>query len=286
MTTTHDLAARAEDGEAAAAHEPRSRRAGTPDPRRRGTWATSALGIIGELLITLGVLLGLYVVWQVWWTSVEANQESDRAIASITQGMAPPVVEVAPESRIHGPDEAPPIVDPDARGGLGILHVPVWGENYAAPVLQGTSEAVLATGGAGHYEETALPGDIGNSSLAGHRLTRGNPFLHIDALDQGDAVVVETAQAWLVYTVVSAEIVSPTDVGVILPVPNEPGVEPTERMLTLTTCHPVTSRTHRWITHLTLSHWTERDAGVPPELAGTAQADTNRNNRVDIEGSN
>ena len=85
-------------------------------------------------------------------------------------------------------------------------------------------------------------------------------------------VVVETAGTWLVYEVVSDRIVDPYQVDVIWPVPSQADAVPTERLLTLTTCHPVTSRSHRWITHLTLSHWTPRNAGVPPELAGSVQA--------------
>ena len=240
--------------------------------RRRPSPAARVLGVVGELLISAGAVLGLYVVWQVGWTSVEAGRESAAALSAIEEQMPPPVVEPAPAAQVFGPDVAPPVVAPDANGALGVLHVPVWGEDYAAPILQGTTDAVLATGGAGHYEETALPGEIGNASLAGHRLTRGNPFLRVDELHPGDPVVVETAGAWLVYEVVSDRIVDPYQVDVIWPVPSQADAVPTERLLTLTTCHPVTSRSHRWITHLTLSHWTPRNAGVPPELAGSVQA--------------
>lgn len=241
----------------------------------RGSALPSALGVLGEILVTLGVLVGLYVVWQVWWTGVEAKGETEQALTAINEQMAPPVAAEAPPTQVFTPDrKTPPAARVDAHGGIGILHVPVWGEDHAAPILEGTTEAVLATGGAGHYEGTAMAGEIGNFSVAGHRLTRGNPFLHIDELAPGDPVVVETAEAWLVYEVVADEIVPPTDVDVILPVPRQPTAEPTAYLMTLTTCHPVTSRSHRWITHLELSHWTPRDAGVPAELAAGAQGDT------------
>lgn len=252
--------------------------------RRKPSLFSRILGVLGELLITIGVILALYVVWQVWWTSVEAKAETDAALDSIAEQMPEANLEVATE--VFGPDVAPPLVGINNVGAIGVLHVPVWGEDYAAPILEGTSEAVLGTGGAGHYEGTALPGELGNSSLAGHRLTRGNPFLHVDKLKIGDAVVVETAEAWLVYTVESDQIVDPSAVEVIAPVPGQPGVAPTRRMLTLTTCHPVTSRSHRWITHLTLSHWTARDGGLPPELAAMAQAATITQNRVGSTGGN
>lgn len=249
-----------------------------PAPRRRASAGSRLIGLLGEVLITAGAILGLYVVWQVGWTSVEAAKESAAALHAIEEEMPAPVVEEAPAAQVFGPEVAPPVVAPDANGALGVLHVPLWGADYAAPILEGTTDAVLDTGGAAHYEETALPGEIGNASLAGHRLTRGNPFLRIDELQPGDPVIVETAQAWLVYTVVSDQIVDPYQVEVIWPVPGQADAVPTQRLLTLTTCHPVTSRSHRWITHLTLSHWTPRDAGVPPELTGAVQAPTIRHN--------
>jgi hypothetical protein len=34
----------------------------------------SVLGILGEILLTLAVLCGLYIAWQLWWTGVESSQ--------------------------------------------------------------------------------------------------------------------------------------------------------------------------------------------------------------------
>lgn len=237
------------------------------DGARGSSPPARVVGALGEILVTLGVAVLLYLVWQVWWTGVEAKDETEQALTTISAAMAPPVTEEAPPTQSFTPErKAPPPARADAHGGIGILHVPVWGEDHAAPILEGTTEDVLATGGAGHYEGTAMAGEIGNFSLAGHRLTRGNPFLHIDELSPGDPVVVETAEAWMVYEVIADEIVDPTDVDVLLPVPRRPLAEPTAHLMTLTTCHPVTSRSHRWVTHLRLTHWTPREAGTPAEL--------------------
>ena len=47
--------------------------------------------------------------------------------------------------------------------------------------------------GPGHYSGTALPGQVGNFAIAGHRVGKGEPFLNLDQLRPGDAVIVETA---------------------------------------------------------------------------------------------
>ena len=89
-----------------------------------------------------------------------------------------------------------------------------------------------------HYPGTALPGEIGNFSVAGHRATNGEPFAYLDQLREGDAVVVETGTTWYTYVVSRERIVQPTQVGVILPVPGHPDKVPTKEKLTLTTCNP------------------------------------------------
>ena len=63
-----------------------------------------------------------------------------------------------------------------------------------------------------------------------------------------------------------SEIILPTETEVIAPVPRQPGATPTERLMTLTTCHPYNYSTHRWITYLELDHWVDRSDGAPAEL--------------------
>ena len=93
---------------------------------------------------------------------------------------------------------------------------------------------------------------------------KGSPFLDLDQLRPGDPIVVETRDSWFVYRVLrrltgdppsgipGQEIVRPTDVDVIAPVPNSPGAEPTASYLTLTTCHPRFSARQRLIVHAVL----------------------------------
>ena len=68
----------------------------------------------------------------------------------------------------------------------------------------------------------------------------------------------------------STEIVAPSDVDVIAPVPGDPGAVPTERLITLTTCHPMFSARERFIVHGVLDYWAPTSDGIPAELAGGA----------------
>jgi sortase A len=62
-------------------------------------------------------------------------------------------------------------------------------------------------------------------------------------------VVVETAGEVFVYEVTEHRIVRPRDVEVIAAVPGSPGRDPTEALLTLTSCHPRYSATERFVVH-------------------------------------
>jgi sortase A len=101
--------------------------------------------------------------------------------------------------------------------------------------------------GVGHYPGTALPGEIGNFAVAGHRATHGEPFAKFEELRAGDQVLVETATATFVYELTEDTMVKPKGTWVIDDVPGEPLVEPTQRLLTLTSCEPRWNATKRWI---------------------------------------
>ena len=83
----------------------------------------------------------------------------------------------------------------------------------------------------------------------------------------GDSIIVETKDAYLVYKLTESYIVNPSESDVVLPVPREPGAEPTERILTITTCHPPFVSNQRWIVHAKLDHWIDPSDGIPEELA-------------------
>src|SRR5690606_40138254 len=83
---------------------------------------------------------------------------------------------------------------------FAVIRIPRFGDDYARPVIEDTGLDVLARG-VGHYVGTAMPGEVGNVGLAGHRTTYGAPFNRIHELQPGDRVVIETAAAYSVYVV-------------------------------------------------------------------------------------
>ena len=193
------------------------------------------IGWLGELLITAGVLVLLFVAWQLWWTDVVADRQQDQIVRALSDDFSGSV----------GSDAFPDLGRDEA---FAIIRVPRFGSDYARPVIEGTARPVLALG-VGHYDDTAAPGAVGNFSVAGHRTTYGAPFHEIDTLRTGDRIIVETKPTVYVYEVTGHEIVRPWQTEVIAPVPDEPGTAPTEALITLTSCHPKYSATYRYITH-------------------------------------
>src|ERR671933_818200 len=116
-----------------------------------------------------------------------------------------------------------------------------------------------------------MVGGVGNFALAGHRVTYGKPLNRIAELQVGDPVVVETGDAWYVYRVTGHEVVTPDRVDVIAPVPGQPDAAPTQRIITLTACHPEFSARYRYVVHGVMESWQPRSAGAPAVLAAGAQ---------------
>jgi len=159
------------------------------------------------------------------------------------------------------------LAEPAEATTFATLRVPRWDPDAVLPVSQGTSRSrVLDRLGVGHYAGTAMPGEVGNVALAGHRVTYGRPFHRIEELALGDALVVQTADAWYVYRVTGTAVVGPADVEVVAPVPGDPDAAPTRALMTLTTCHPTYSARERYVVHAELDSWLPVADGVPVEL--------------------
>mgnify|MGYP002381830139 CR=1 FL=1 len=213
--------------------------------------ARRAVGLVGELLITLGLVVLLFVGWQLWWTDVVSDADAAQVVTTL-----------------QGDFDDPDWVQPKhVRVGdaFAIVRIPRFGASYARPLYQGTTTDVLQRG-IGHYPETALPGTVGNFAMAGHRTTYGKPFNRIAELAKGDVILVETKSTWFVYRVTGHEIVPPTQVSVLLPVPNQPGKEAASAILTMTTCHPEFSARERYVVHAVLATSYPHDRGVPAEV--------------------
>lgn len=242
--------------------------------------------IAGELLLTVGALLLLFVIYEAFWTNLASGRLQDEATAQLEDSWndATPAASTEPV-----PPTAPPLGQAFAR-----VHFPALGEDAAFTVLEGTRNEDLRTG-PGHYVDTQMPGERGNFALAGHRNGSGAVFQHLDQLHSCDAVVVETASQWMTYRLLPVDaagpqrraaaercltpeqaarvtagdyshvqgrhITTPEAIEVISPVPgtawgeendDDPVRATAERLLTLTTCHPQFSNAERLIVHAAL----------------------------------
>ena len=112
--------------------------------------------------------------------------------------------------------------------------------------------------------------------MAGHRSTYGRPLWALGELDEGDPIVVETADAFHVYRVTGTRVTHPDDVAVLAPAPDHPGTEPQQASMVLTTCHPRFSAQQRLIGYAVLDRSVPRGAGPPPELDGTTGGGVHR----------
>lgn len=209
----------------------------------------SVIGLLGELLITAGLFLLLFVGWQLWWTDVVSDVDANRSVALLQQDFG--------ASASTAPVEL--------GEAFAIVHIPRFGADYARPLYEGTDRETLQRG-VGHYPDTAMPGEVGNFSMAGHRTTYGKPFNRIAELRAGDVIVIETHDTFFVYRATDHLIVAPSRGTVVLPVPDRPGETATQAVLTMTSCHPEYSSRERYVLHGLLQGSYSRAEGVPADL--------------------
>ncbi|GER22951.1 class E sortase [Zafaria cholistanensis] len=235
--------------------------AGAPPRGSRRGPLSAAVGVFGELFLTAGVVLLLFVAWQLWWTNLDAGRTQEAAVEHALEGFS------------AGPP-AEPAEGPALEGDtFAVLYVPRFGEDFARPVAAGVGLDVLNTLGIGHYPETQMPGEKGNFAVAAHRQTYGEAFRDIHKLREGDLVYVQTAKGFYTYAYRSTQIVHPSSSEVLAPVPGRPGKEPSEAVLTMTSCDPPFTTKMRIIAVSVLESFTPAADGPPVAIADTvAQA--------------
>jgi sortase A len=232
-------------------------------PRRRATVAS----VLGELLVTAGVLALGYAGWQVWLADAVLGGEQQQAARSFAAQLGP-VEPAGPTDSVLRSDEPPVEVAVADRESFAVVHIPRLGA-FQRVVGEGTSRAVLDSleQGLAHYSDSAQPGELGNFAVAGHRNGQGGPFTHLDELRVGDRIYVQTSSAWYVYEFRNHEYVPPTAVGVVAVVPQQPSTPADGRYLTLTTCNPEWSAAGRLVAYATFVGWQAAADGMPRELA-------------------
>ncbi|WP_090946189.1 class E sortase [Nonomuraea jiangxiensis] len=187
----------------------------------------ATLRTAGETSITAGLILMLFCAYLLWGTG------------SYTQGQ---------QRLLQRELEAEKPIRPRPGQALALLRIPRLGRDYQYAVVEGVDAEHLRKG-PGHYPGTAMPGQIGNFVLSGHRTTYAAPFNEIDELERDDEIVVEAREARYTYRVTAQDIVEPDEVDVLAPVPGKPDIRPIRAVITLSTCHPEYSAAERLIVY-------------------------------------
>lgn len=273
-----------------------------PPPPPEDGWGRKLMRGTGEVMITLGVVVMLFVVYEVWVTDLFSAQKQASATSALDQEW----------DTVNG--QRSNHYDLTDGHGIAKMYIPALGPDYHFTIVEGDSQSDLAIG-PGHYPGTALPGQPGNFAVAGHRVGQGAPFNDLDLVQSCDSIVVETATDWFVYRVlpfpdeqpgwaasekarsalcagpdgeggkvaplggeysktVGQETVLPSEGDVVAPVPHFPYTTLSEgqevALMTLTTCTPKFSSTHRLIVHAVLvQDWKKNPNAptyAPPEL--------------------
>ncbi|MFI6447575.1 class E sortase [Kitasatospora sp. NPDC050543] len=235
--------------------------------RPRESVGVVAARLTGELCITLGLVMLLFVSYQLWWTNVQADQAAGDARNQLEQQFQAVGQQPAPGQPQPDASKAPEAFAPGK--GFAIIHLPKLGLTF--PIAEGTSKPnVLDKGLVGHYTGTAMPGDkSGNFALAAHRNTHGEPFRHINQLSKGDKVVVETATSYFTYEITGGiPETPPSNVSVIQPIPKGSGYTQAGKYITLTTCTPEFSSKARLILFGKMVEERPRSQGKPTALGG------------------
>ena len=123
--------------------------------------------------------------------------------------------------------------------GIGKIEIPKLG--VTEYIFEGIELSVLDKG-PGHWPDTAMPGQVGNMVIAGHRVSHTHPFLHINDLGVGDEVFFSASGKKYRYEVTGTEIVDPNAIRIVDPTPTATA--------TLFACHPPGSTAYRWVTYL------------------------------------
>jgi sortase A len=233
------------------------------------------LGALGRVMITAGVLILLFVAYQLWGTGFHTQRAQDDLEQQFEEDTEAFAAE-HPDPRPHDPDEPQPVPPAPGRGtGVGRIEIPAIGVNWI--FLEGVGLDVLANG-PGHYEGTPLPGQAGNAGIAGHRTTYGQPFHNLDQLGEGDRIIISYINgSRFTYRYKTTHIVTPDRTDVL--------EYKFDNRITLTACHPKYSAAERIVVvGELLEPAAEPDPGLPtaaaPELEGAESIDADEHPRT------
>jgi sortase A len=220
------------------------------------------MGAVGRVLITAGVLVLLFVVYQLWGTGIKEAQAQNKLEDEFAQvledtGQGDPGT-TTPSTTAPTATTTPPPAPPE---GDAAAHIAIPKIGLDKIVVEGVSVADLKRG-PGHYPGSPMPGQAGNAAIAGHRTTYGAPFNRLDELVPGDEILVTTRQGTFRYKMVQQQIVSPDQVEIL----DDYG----DNRLTLTACHPKYSARQRIVI---IAELDQTPAAAPTTTTAPADAE-------------
>lgn len=199
---------------------------------------------MAELAVAAGLVLLLFGAYWEWGIAAVTDHAQDRLRTQLHR--ADSHLHPGASGKAAGGRTPHALTVPADGKPLAEIRIPRLGNGYRYVVVEGTTPADLRMG-PGHYAGSALPGQVGNFVVSGHRTTYGAPFNRVDELRHGDRIIVDAGGREYVYRVTGSRVVLPTDLGVTAPVPEHPGERPHVARITLTTCHPEYSAARRLI---------------------------------------
>lgn len=263
------------------------------------------LGAIGRTLISAGVIVLLFVAYQLWGTGVQTQQaqkslqeaflasiDSDAAaeLRSLTAQPTPdPSAQVEEtDTETEAEPDGPVLVETsfaasDISASTLAAMYPDIGEPLARVVIPAIEvDNIVVEGvrvsdlrkGPGHYDGTPMPGQRGNAAIAGHRTTYSAPFNRVDELNPGDEIKVTTSLGIYTYKVLGNEGPDGEERGYFIVSPQDTWVlgQDDRNMLTLTACHPKFSARQRIIVQAEL---VGDPAPTIPRIGSATSAGTN-----------
>jgi sortase A len=194
----------------------------------------------GEIFLTFGVIGLLFISYLIWGTALRADSAQRQLSGELNQEWRQAPV------RGDAAGASPEQFDVATGAPFAFITIPAFGPHWRFTLIQGTALAQLDLS-PGHVPGTQWPGQVGNFAVAGHRVTAGNPFWSLPSLKAGDLVYIQTRLNQYTYRITGKQWVLPTDLGVLDPVPGHPARHPVQRLITLITCDPAWTGTHRVI---------------------------------------
>jgi sortase A len=201
-----------------------------------------------------GVLVLLFVAYQLWGTGLQTDRTQDRLSNELqelfeqTASTTTPPPALPPDAPVTAPTDLPV---PEPGDPIGRIVIPDIDVDFV--FVQGVDLRDLRDG-PGHFPQTPLPGQPGNAALAGHRTTYAAPFHRLDEVAPGSDITVETVQGTFTYRVDAQETPEGETVGHFIVKPS--AVEILEQdganRLTLMACHPKYSAAQRIVVTATL----------------------------------